>query len=343
MLITDFWDYTNEQILAAFPNYSRAMDFFQDKRVIVLGAGGYFGRWATLVSANLQAFNRGKQGRVFAVTAHGSMESVFQNETSASRNVHWLFPGTTMAREAMSTADVVLDFRLPKTSTNRIGQATQLIQFQSNLLEVATRTKRGALLMIPSSGAVYGNHRKGTNGLVESDSKGASDRSVYGSSKVLSEKLSNEAFRNKNILTPRIFSSLGPMIRKDSPLIMNSFLMQAYTQRKVLCTAGRNVFRDFASPIDIVLQILSLMSRPQRSSNCINVGTPNVLSVQDFAIKVCESSSSELVLSDSQPGYEDYYFPDLTKLTQELGPLQSIPFEQTLDLTQKFWSMTSAS
>jgi nucleoside-diphosphate-sugar epimerase len=255
--------------------------------------------------------------------------------------VQTLFPGTSAAKDALSTADAVLDFRLPRTSSNRIRQAAQLFQFQTNLLEVATKTKPKALLMIPSSGAVYGNSRKSVYGLAESDSTYASNRSLYGSSKILTEILADKFFRGRNILAPRIFSSLGPMIRKDSPLIMNSFLRQANSQKKVICTAGKNVFRDFASPIDIVLQILALMSISQRSSNSINVGTANVLSVQEFANKVCDISSADLVLTGSQTGQEDYYFPDLTSLVQELGPLQSISFDQTLDLTQKFWSMTT--
>jgi nucleoside-diphosphate-sugar epimerase len=331
------WDLANAQIVSASEQYVRAVSVVGDKSVVILGAGGFFGRWASLVCSNLQTLNPKSLGEVIAITSYGSLESTFGNYTDPARRVQWLEPAGLKSREALKNADLVLDFRLPSTSSNVLRQALQFLQFQTNLLGVARRIKPGATIVIPSSGAVYGTRRNLPSGLREVDSQNASNLTTYGASKRFSELLAKAPLSKKKILMPRIFSSLGPMIRYDSPLIMNTFLKQANLDNKVICTAGEEVYRDFASPIDIVLQILALAGSTPNSFTAINVGSTNVMSVQMFASEVCNLTSSELEINQSPADSQDYYFPDLSQMNRALGNPMTIPFDQTLELTQKFW------
>jgi hypothetical protein len=332
------WDLANAQIMSASTHYRRALSVVGDKSVVILGAGGYFGRWASLVSSNLQVLKPKSLGSVMAITSHGSLESAFGNDTEPARRVQFLAPPSSKSREALRNADLVLDFRLPRTSPSVFLQALQFTRFQANLLEVARRVKTGATIVVPSSGAVYGTIRDSPSGLEEADYQNALSLTTYGASKRFSEFLAGGPLSNKKIFMPRIFSSLGPMIRPESPLIMNTFLKEANLDHKIVCTAGEDIYRDFASPIDIVLQILALVGSNQDTFTSINVGSTNVMSVQKFASEVCNLTSSELEINPSSAISRDYYFPDLSQMKKALEDPKGIPFDQTLELTQEFWA-----
>jgi nucleoside-diphosphate-sugar epimerase len=252
--------------------------------------------------------------------------------------VQWLEPASSKSSAALKNADLVLDFRLPRTSSSFPRQALQFLQFQTNLLAVVRSVKPGATIVVPSSGAVYGTIRDSPSGLREVDYQNASNLTTYGASKRFSELLAKGPLSKEKILMPRIFSSLGPMIRSDSPLIMNAYLKQANFKRKVVCTAGEEVYRDFASPIDIVLQILALAESTPNLFTAINVGSTNVMSVQKFASEVCNLTSSQLEINPYSANSRDHYFPDLSQMKKELGDPGTISFDQTLELTQKFWA-----
>ncbi len=343
MLTKAFWVTLENQLFSALDEYPDALNLSRYPNILILGGGGFFGTWATIVVAFLAHLSNSQSCRMTSVSRFHLERAEWKSRLPFMGNVNFVSKLTSSNPSLLEDADLIIDMRLPETSVLDIDQLDQLIALQRNFYSLLEKRKKGAVLVLPSSGAVYGKTRKDRQGQFEDHFATPEDTSTYGVSKKLSEDIAIRFLGDGPIFMPRIFSALGPFIRSDSPLIMNAFLDSAIREGGFGCSAGPHVFRDFASPIDIIFQTISLATRSSLLGKvAINVGSANVKSVQDFAKTVANLTGAELVMQESSDGQPDYYFPDLTLMNKSLGSPKTLNFERTLDLALRFYRERSS-
>ena len=281
--------------LKIISSWASSISLVPPRKVLVTGASGFIGQW--IFAALLEIAKEDK-----AITLR--CESGRFNEIQQI----W-FPNDSTRYNEFSLDeefDLIFDLSLPPTGPTSPEQVTQAETFYSNLVKNFRRVTPGGRIIHPSSGAVYGNLRY-SNNLCEDLKVIPSELSIYGEAKLGIEDLV-EAFSHNDIdlITPRVFSVFGPLMREDSPLVGNTFIREASKRKDISAQQSTGVYRDFAYITDLVKQILYIGIKGSSIKN-INLGTKNVAEISDFG-----STISKFAGVNFNPGQssekEDRYF-----------------------------------
>jgi nucleoside-diphosphate-sugar epimerase len=299
---------------------------FKNRSFLVRGASGHFGIWGVLVLAQLA--KKGKPLRIFC-------------ETSRYANLVYLLEQLGLTGKIQKATidkkyDVVLDFSLPPQDFSRQIDFHFCKEVLSGFEGSLSRTKDEGILIIPSSGAVYGHHRFETGAINEVMSVSARDRGTYGEIKYLIEKLSAQV-NDKRLPIFRIFSTFGPFFREDSELVTNRFFQQARKREDLQLYSKGIKLRNFAFIGELVAQMIYLaICKELDQSGPINLGCSENLSIFEFATKI--SNAFEIGLNEGS-GAETFecYIPDLTKLESLSLPSSKNNTNQFIELTSKYY------
>lgn len=305
----------------------REIDFsaYQNARVLISGAGGHLGIWLTLlfaaensISNNLSlTIETNHHSKVLNLSRELSMKSPeILNESNKER------------------FDVIFDMSLPKVENNDTDNYSPIFEFLGKFVSQKRRILPGGVLVIPSSGAVYGSSSTRNYGFAEEDSALATNRTVYGKAKILIEELSAE-IESFSVPIFRIFSVFGPLMRQDSPLIGNNFYIQCKENHEIRLTGEGIAHRNMTFVPDIAKQIISLSKVPGVSEQPINLGSNNNLTIRNFANLVAESMGAKVVLGEKEE-VTDFYLPILDRLSRhKLGA--NFEIKNAVELTSKFY------
>ena len=324
----------SKHILETLDKYP-AIETSSLERTLILGGSGHLGIWASLLLNSLiQKSNPAHTFSVSVFSNHNRVENIF-SRLAISRNVNIYEGRQDLLRKHLSQASLILDLRLPSAIQPEGTNTTQRDVFMSEWSDLVAYSAKDSIIIVPSSGAVYGATRHRTELLSESDVKEFSNpRSSYGDWKLESEQLAEMAFRSegKRIYTPRIFSLLGPFIRPESPLVANDLISQALKSSNIRISSGSNVVRSFASPLDVLIQSLLLATQSDPLIGGVNVGTEEATSILELARAIQSATQSELSYLHEDTN-TDFYVPNLEKLRTLIGDFEPNKFSENLEFT----------
>jgi nucleoside-diphosphate-sugar epimerase len=303
--------------LESISNWANSLGLQLPERILVTGASGFLGQW---VFASLLELAKDKP-RVQVLCETRDYLKVQQT---------WLPEGSANLRnvDGSKKFDLIFDLALPETGASIAQQVDQAKNFYSNISKNFKRLLPGGRLIHPSSGAVYGDQRF-SEILCEKLSVPPINLTVYGEAKLGIERLA-DSFRlnGLELLTPRIFSVFGPLMREDSPLIGNVFIRQASKGDDIFSEKSRNVFRDFTYVTDIVMQLIHLGVFGSRLSN-LNLGSGNIAEVSSFGSLIARYSNVQF-FEGNRAELADNYFGCL----HELRTIQAWTQTSCISLTE---------
>ena len=275
---------------------------YSGSEVLISGASGQLGIWTLLHFMK----GRDKFADINVVIDTKYPKQVFDILDAAQISSPKLISDVTPRKY-----DYVFDFGLPNLDINDRGTLQSIYGFIERFRRAESSTKSGGVLVVPSSGAVYGVPRLQEGGLKENFLADPKTLTDYGVAKRIVEEISG---RIRDIRTPifRLFSVFGPFSRPDSPLIGHTFFQDG-KHGKISLTSDGSAIRNMTFIGDLTGQVIELSGKSAMTSSPMNLGSVNNISVRDFANIVALEFDAK-VTQDSDLTQVDYYVPDLTRL-----------------------------
>tara|TARA_B100000676_G_scaffold69885_1_gene69833 strand:- start:238 stop:1140 length:903 start_codon:yes stop_codon:yes gene_type:complete len=188
-----------------------------------------------------------------------------------------------------------------------------------------------------SSGAVY---KKKESKLEENDQTIAlsNTTNTYADAK-LKEEIEVKEFCQKNkinYIILRLFSFSGQLMMNRNEFAIIEMFDSAINRCK-LVVRNPAVVRSYMHQYDLGMVILNICSSKSALNECINVGSPDAISMGDLGSKISKITSATLLLG--QDNLKDFYVPSIQKQRKFYQPeLKKIDFIVD-DLYSKFNSI----
>ncbi len=212
---------------------------------------------------------------------------------------------------------------------NDIHYLASVTEGTKSILDQCAKMKVSGFLYI-SSGAVYGINTREKARITE-DFPTVGD-SAYGKSKIAGEKRCREFFQSTSIPTTiaRCFTFSGPDIDINRPYALTSFLRQALRNEKITILGTGLATRSYMDQRDLAKWLLLLLLK-NKSFECINVGSPEPVSILELAHKISSlfnAPAPEIRRNVSER--ENYYVPSVDIATEKYGLSLDISLEESL-------------
>jgi len=299
---------------------------YRNSKILITGASGHLGIWLALLFSH-------------EIAASYDIEIMVETSriTSVNNLCSQLKLKTPLILHPQGTDekfDVIFDMSLPQVDVNDRENYGPIFEFLRNFIKQRKRVNNGGILVIPSSGAVYGTVYRNPQGFIEEDAAHSEKRNTYGEAKLLIENLSHQ-IDSLSFPVFRIFSVFGPLMRRDSPLIGNNFFVQCQENGRITLNGQGLSLRNMSFVTDIITQMVSLTPLIGRAKDPMNLGTANNLSIKEFALLVAQSMSS-IVLPGIEKEVPQAYIPILDKLSSH-NLSSGMNVSQAVEITRNFY------
>ncbi len=198
-------------------------------------------------------------------------------------------------------------------------------------------------VIISSTSEVYGKNNEIPFKETDDSVYGPTFRSrwSYACSKAIDEFLALAYYHEKKlpVVIVRLFNTIGPRQTGRYGMVVPNFVQQALLGHPITVFGDGEQTRCFANVRDVVWAIAELAGKPEAEGQVFNVGTQEVISIKDLALKVktlCNSDSeiSYIPYDDAyEAGFEDMNrrMPDIAKVRELIGFEPKLDLEQTIN------------
>jgi UDP-glucose 4-epimerase len=209
-----------------------------------------------------------------------------------------------------------------------------------NVLELANKYK--CKVLITSTSEVYGKSDKLPFHETADRLMGPTQISRWGyaTSKAIDEFYALAFFREKKlpVVIARCFNTVGPRQTGQYGMVLPKFVKAALLDQPIIIYGSGKQTRCFADVLDVVDAFLALMQEKRCEGEIFNVGTTEVISIEDLANKVRETCGSKskiehMAYEDAyEEGFEDmmHRMPDLSKIKEFIGYEPKIKLDQII-------------
>ncbi|OGC90385.1 MAG: nucleoside-diphosphate sugar epimerase [candidate division Zixibacteria bacterium RBG_16_53_22] len=208
------------------------------------------------------------------------------------------------------------------------------------VLKLANRRKRKVI--ITSTSEVYGKNEQVP--FKESDDSvygpTVKSRWSYACSKAIDEFLALAYYREKKlpVVIVRLFNTIGARQTGEYGMVVPTFVKQALMGHPLTVFGDGSQSRCFTNVRDVVRAMVSLAENPEAVGQVYNIGSSEVITINDLACRVKElcGSKSEIqyIPYDKafEAGFEDMYqrVPDLLKIHDAIGYKPMISLDQSI-------------
>ncbi len=227
---------------------------------------------------------------------------------------------------------LIIEHPVETIETNIMG--TEIIYKYAN--------KHKKKVIIASTSEVYGKNNEIPFKETDDSVYGPTYKSrwSYACSKAIDEFLALAYYHEKKlpVVIIRLFNTIGPRQTGRYGMVVPNFVQQALLGHPITVFGDGKQTRCFANVRDIVWAIAELAEKPEAEGQVFNIGTQEVISIEDLALKVkklCNSDSeiSYIPYDDAyEAGFEDMNrrMPDITKVQGIIGFEPKSDLEQTI-------------
>jgi len=162
----------------------------------------------------------------------------------------------------------------------------------------------------------------------------------YACSKAIDEFLGFAYYHEKKIplVIVRLFNTIGPRQTGAYGMVVPTFVQQAILGHPITVYGSGEQTRCFANVKDVVWAMAELAETPQAIGEVFNIGTTELISINELALKVknlCDSKSEIVKIpydSAYETGFEDMLQrkPDISKIGKLIGYKPKIKLDQTI-------------
>lgn len=292
--------------------------------LLIIGGTGFFGR------TFCQAFLDGRLSRfgIEKLTLVSRNASAFaeKNGLAAIENLQFQDIDTSKPFElpacrylmhfAASSSKAAYSQNIQTESANIMSSIMQTVA------AIQAATEKPSHLLMASSGAVYGPTSETL--FSESDNTGqfhgfGKEKASYGAAKLDGEacfrQLSNQ---NLNLTIARCFTFVGPELPLDSHFVAGNLIRNIITKTPLRIKARSPVFRSYLHTDDLVTWLCHLMLNGNPDCPVINVGSGDVVSIQELAHKLAANFGLPASVANFEHQNVDLYAPDIA-LAEGLG------------------------
>lgn len=209
-----------------------------------------------------------------------------------------------------------------------------------NVLELANKYK--CKVLITSTSEVYGKSDQLPFNETADRLMGPTQISRWGyaCSKSIDEFYALAFFREKKlpVVIARCFNTVGPRQTGQYGMVLPKFVKAALLDQPIIIYGSGKQTRCFADVSDVVEAFICLMKDKKCEGEIFNVGTTEVISIEDLAKKVKEMCGSKskiehMAYEDAyEQGFEDmmHRMPDLTKIKDFIGYEPKIKLDEII-------------
>ncbi len=313
---------------------------------LVAGGAGFIGAHLckALLDKNLKVISIDN----FISSSKGKIKDLEKNPNFSfiNHDITKPLPGNVKANFVFHLASPASPNHHSKISYHALPLETMLANTTGTMRLLEFSQKQNAKFLFTSSSEVYGDpleHPQTEEYRGNTSTTGP--RSVYDESKRFGETITAYFVRSKNVdaRIARIFNTYGPGMMKEDKRMIVEFITQALEKRPLTVFGDGNQTRSLCFVEDLVEGLIKLMFSPDTKGEIVNLGSPNELSVLEYANLIIKltNSDSEIVLSESLPVDDPHKRkPDVSKakrlldwephVTLEEGLLKTIEYFRSL-------------
>lgn len=317
------------------------------KTMLITGGAGFIGSFLAEELIN----------RNFSVTAvdnlsTGRLENIAHLKASSDFN---FITGDIMDEELMDRliaesecvfhlaaavgVKLIIERPVETIETNIMG--TEIIYKYTN--------KHKKKVIVASTSEVYGKNDEIPFEETDDSVYGPTIRSrwSYACSKAIDEFLGLAYHHEKKlpIIIVRLFNTIGPRQTGRYGMVVPTFVQQALLGHPITVFGDGEQTRCFANVKDVVWAMAELSQKPEAEGQVFNVGTDELISINDLASKTRElcNSKSEIQHIPYDEAYESGFedmgrrMPDISKLKKAIGFKPKYNLDQTINEIIEFF------
>lgn len=199
--------------------------------------------------------------------------------------------------------------------------------------------------LLTSSGAIYGTQPADVLHLPE-DHPGAPDPllpiSVYGEGKRVAEQLCVTESQRAGFAAKvaRCFAFVGPHLPLDGRFAIGNFIRDALSEKPIRVLGDGTPRRSYLYAADLAVWLWTILfqGRPARA---YNVGSHDAVSIAQLAALVGTTFGNPHPVQVSHPAVPGQspsrYVPDVNRAATELGLRQTVPLDEAIHRTARWW------
>lgn len=203
-----------------------------------------------------------------------------------------------------------------------------LAVFDSNVRltqQTLDSVEAGGVFVFISTGEVYGpNAKSGASERDNVDPQLVGPRSFYPLAKLVGESIATSRPDVRSVVF-RTFHTFGPGLGRYDGRSFADFLWGAAIQKEVRLNSDGSSIRSYLHISDFSAAILKAVT-DGRVSGILNVGSPDPVSVLDFAIRVSDISGARLV--SSVPEFESHLPSPINALVPNVSKLEKLGWKR---------------
>jgi nucleoside-diphosphate-sugar epimerase len=320
-----FLDFLKPDLVTISESLSECFPLLQNKKILITGATGYFGKWVLYSLIYLNEVNKLNLS-ICCVTRDSQKFLMEYEEFKSCTFVQW----ENADLKSLSTIDFVPDYILHLAADTSISNTAEekalhyqnSVQGTKNLIKFLENKNPQGRILFASSGVVYSTSAD-MNKFSEKSSINASDlqvQSAYAAAKRSNEDLLIQS--NLDIIITRPFAFAGPFLPMNGHFALGNFIESVLNHETIVIQSTGMDSRTYMYCADLVIWLISILLYG-KSKEVYNVGSDEVITIKDLALKINHLGKGKGVEILNQTNVNtlgtNFYIPNVDKAKKELG------------------------
>ena len=272
------------------------------KTLLVIGGSGFFGK------SILDGFKRGllDEWQISKIIILSRDASRLKREAPnlLDSNVT-LYNGDILKIDFLPEADFIIHAAASTDIRQYLNHSeAEKINIQKGTDHFCSLIKKNKIkskILYVSSGAVYGSQPP------ELVAKQNAEHSI--------QSIAKDGF---NVSIARCFAFIGPYLPRDQHFAIGNFISNVLNQNPIHVKSNYKVYRSYMYADDLVKWLLTIVDNASNKCPIYNVGSDEVVSLDDLAIKLGATFKLDVIIPDQYSKKIDRYIPSIEKAKSNL-------------------------
>lgn len=294
--------------------------------LLLIGGSGFFGK-SILDSFSRGLLNKWQIDRII-VMARNAERLKYEAPELLSPKIE-LLSADIATVNSLPFASYVLHAAASTNAANYLirpeSERSNIQQGIFNYCKLAPSYHKDSKILYISSGAVYGQQAEDLFSICEHFNGARLDeldpsKRDYAAAKIEGENLIKIlGSRGMRVSIARCFSFLGIYLPLDQHFAIGNFIRDGLLGEEIIVKSNKAVFRSYMYSDDLVNWLMSIADNGSENCPVYNVGSDEVITIQELAKKVAKNFQVRVAPSKSQLDGIDRYIPCIHKAKTDLN------------------------